>query len=155
MLLCMWSHAAMADPAMPVIDRWSHLRGAAIHSMSAGINSRMSWSYKALCSCALLLSRLFLAWPRIHYIKSSGRPFSVQSAIIMWDCQFGIFLAVRWMAFHQAQREGMSFGPRNPPIVMYWHCRGLSVGMHAAGWDSRFSQNCSHMDSIFLQQYQI
>lgn len=160
--VCTWSHPVMADSAMLVTGRWSYLIGAAVYPMSTGIKSRMSQSYKALCSCALLLSWPFLAWPSIHYIKSSGQPFSVQSAIIMWHCQVIIFLPVHclwckhcWKGFNQAQLEGMGFRPRNPRIVMYWHCGGLSAGMHATGWHSSFIQCCSHTDSMFLQQYQI
>lgn len=86
----------------------------------------------------------------------------LQRVLIMWDFQFHyIFLPVHcslcrhcWMHFNQAQWRGEGWVLR-PGTVMYWHCQGLSAGMHATGWHSSLIQCCCHMESILLQQYQI
>lgn len=101
----------------------------------------------------------------VDVVLQTLQPFSMQSVMI-GDVRFSVhyvFLPVHcwlrkhcWTGFNQAQWEGMGLRLRNPGIVMYWHCRGLSVGMHATGWHSSLIQCCCHMgEGISLQQYQI
>lgn len=159
---CMWSLRSLWWLTPPCCWPTGDLTWYVLSFTQYQLGLTPGWaSSKAPCSRALSRSWLFLEWPCIHYRKSSGQPFSMQSAIIMCVCQF-VFLPVHclfcthcWMGFNQGQREGMGFRPRNPRIVTYWYYGGFSVGMHATGWHSGFIQRFSHMDSIFLQQHRL